>query len=273
MDATGIDAQILLLSIQGVQLFDAAEATELAQLANDRLANAMSAHPGRLYGLAAIAPQDPLGAAREIERAVGKLGLKGAMVNGHTAGERLDHIKFRPIFEALNSLDVPLYLHPREAPIDALNSYLPYALEGPVWGYASETGLHALRLIFSGLFDEFPNLKIALGHCGEGIPYYLHRLDLRAAVEGTGVRGRANLKLKPSEYFKRNFVVTTSGMNSIPAIKYCQEVLGTDSVLFAVDYPFEYNEAAVAAIDGAGFSGETLEMFYQTNAERIFNLD
>lgn len=272
MDATGVDAQLLLLGIHGVQLFDAAEGRELAASVNDRLGEAMRRYPGRFYGLAAFAPQDPVSAAQEIERAVGRLGLKGAVINSHTHGERLDLPKFRPIFEALQAAKVPLYLHPREAAPDALAAYTPYALEGAVWGFAGETGLHALKLIFSGLFDDLPDLKIVLGHSGEGIPFFLDRIDNRSSMEGTGVRGRASLKMKPSDYFRRNFVITTSGMNTLPTVRFCQDALGVENVLFAVDYPYEFNAPAVEAIERTTLNAATRRALFQTNAERVFRL-
>ena len=149
---------------------------------------------------------------------------------------------------------------------------LPYALEGPIWGYAAEAGLHALRLIFSGLFDDLPNLKIVLGHGGENIPAMLWRIDNRAAIEGFGVRRRARLKRKPSEYVLDNFVVTSSGTNNIETLRLCRDVLSIDNLLFAVDYPFEKNSVAIELLEELDFSAEEKAKFFQTNAERVFGL-
>jgi len=271
MDDNGVDTQVLLLSYSGVQCFEAQQACELAALANDRLAEAMARYPGRLAGLAACAPQDPMAAAREIERAVSTLGLKGALINSHTAGEYLDLPKYRPIFEALSALDVPLYLHPREPATHLVDAFLPYGLEGPVWGYGAEVGLHALRLIFSGLFDDFPNLRIVIGHGGEGIPPMLFRIDHRAAIEGGETRGR-RIKRKPSEYFIDNFAVTSSGNNWPPLMEFCRDTIGIDNLMFAIDHPFEENAPTLAQIAEVDFSPEEKRKFFQTNAERIFKL-
>src|ERR1051325_299214 len=116
MDASGIDMQILGITAPGVQIFDAATGTALARSANDQLAEAIRRHPERFAGLAAIAPQDPAAAAKELERAVNTLGLRGAIVNSHTHGEYLDDAKFWPIFEAAEALDVPVYIQPTTPP-------------------------------------------------------------------------------------------------------------------------------------------------------------
>jgi len=272
MDQHGIDTQILLLSYSGVQSFEPLQALELARLANDRLSEAMMRFPGRLVGLATAPPQDPENAALEIERAITKLGLKGVLINSHTHGEYLDLPKYRPIFETLSKLDVPLYLHPREPSPSMIEAYLPYGLEGPVWGYGAEAGLHALRLIFSGLFDDFPKLRIVIGHAGEGIPPMISRIDLRASLEGHDTRGR-KMKLKPSEYFRQNFTVTSSGNNWPRLLEFCRDVIGIDNLLFAIDHPFEDNASALQQVRGVNFSEEEKRKFFQTNAERVFNLD
>jgi 5-carboxyvanillate decarboxylase len=164
MDANGVDVQLLLLTSPGVQVFDADTATGLATLANDRLAEAIARHPDRFAGLAAFAPQDPAGAAKEMERAITELRLNGFVVNSHTEGEYLNQERFWPILEAAEALDAPIYIHPRPLPQSAIGPYLEPELWAGIWGYAAETGLHGMRLIASGVFDRFPNLKIVIGH-------------------------------------------------------------------------------------------------------------
>lgn len=219
MNAAGIDIQLLSLTAPGVQIFDVTKAIDLARRSNDRLSEAVRVHPDRFAGLAAIAPQDPNAAARELERAVKALGLKGALINSHTKGEYLDEQKYWAIFEMAQALDVPIYLHPRTPPPQMLKPYLSYRLEGAGWGFAAEAGLHAMRLILGGIFDQFPRLKIILGHMGEGIPFWLSRIDNRFNAQAElDIPGRARkLRRAPSEYFKDNFLITTSGMNWNPA--------------------------------------------------------
>ena len=153
-----------------MQAFDAVTATRLAKDANDVLAAAIKAHPTRLAGLAAVAPHYPAGAAQELERAAKSLGMKGFLINSHTMGEYLDDKKFWPIFEAAQALDMPLYLHPREPAPSLVAPFLDYGLYFAGFGFAVETSLHAMRLIMCGVFDQFPKLRIVLGHMGEGLP-------------------------------------------------------------------------------------------------------
>ena len=270
MDAAGIDLQLLSLSAPGVQLYEPATALALARLANDRLAAAIAAYPTRFAGLAAVPPQDPAGAAKELERAVGTLGLKGAIINSHTRGEYLDEAKFWPIFEAAEALDVPIYIHPREpSPGMAAPMTLPGFTVG--WGFAVETGTHALRLIANGVFDRFPRLRIVLGHLGEMLPFMLDRIDNRFRFE-TGLFPNIRLKRAPSQYFLDHFVVTTSGMNFAAPLKAAIATLGVERVLFAIDYPFEDQAADVAKFEAMGFGEDEKRMLYQTNSERVFKL-
>jgi len=160
MDATGIDLQILSLTCPGVQIFDASTACMLARSSNDLLAEAIRRHPTRFAGLAAIAPQDPAEAARELARGVQRLGLKGAIINSHTHDEYLDERRSWEIFEAAESLDVPIYLHPNTPSRRLIGPLLDAGLEGAIFGFGVETGLHLLRLITSGVFDRFPSLQI-----------------------------------------------------------------------------------------------------------------
>lgn len=271
MDAAGIDMQVLSLGSPGVQNFDTATAISLARLANDRLAETVRAHPGRYAGLATFAPQDPAAAAKELERAVQQLGLKGALVNSHTDSVYLDEPRYRPIFEALQALDVPLYIHPRE-PGRTLGGpalALPGFTIG--WGYGVETGTHALRLIASGLFDEFPRLKIVLGHMGETIPFVLQRIDDRYRFERSLFPG-GSLKRLPGDYFRENFWVTTSGMNFAAPLHATIATLGIERVLFAIDYPFEDQAIAVRSFDSIPLSDDARRRICDTNVAQLFKL-
>jgi 5-carboxyvanillate decarboxylase len=271
MDEAGIDAALLLVGSPGVQIFDSEEAVHLARLVNDRVTEACNANRHRFYALAALAPQQPEAAAKELERAVTRQGLKGGIINSHTKGEYLDERKFWPIFEAAVSLDVPIYIHPREPAPRMIEPFLPPAmLASATWGFAAETGLHAVRLIFGGVFDRFPTLKIVLGHLGEGLPFFMDRLDVRYSKEIVPARPR--LQRKPSDYVLDNFFVTSSGMNWAPAIRFCQEVLGPEKVLFAADYPFEDPIAAVQTAEATPMTAEHRLLFFQENAERVFRL-
>jgi 2,3-dihydroxybenzoate decarboxylase len=274
MDATGIAKQVISITAPGLQVFDADTAVGLASSYNDQLAEAVRAHPNRFAGLAAIAPQNPEAAARELERAVRKLGLKGAIVNSHTHGEYLDDEKFWAIFATAEALDVPVYIHPQTPPPSMIGPLLESGLDGAIYGFAVETGMHLLRIIVSGVFDRFPKLKIVVGHLGEGIPYWLFRVDFfhRGIVQTKRYANFKPLKKKPSDYMKENVYVTTSGMAWQPVILYARSVLGADRVLYAMDYPYQFVPEEVAVTDNLPISDAEKEAFYQTNAENVFAL-
>ncbi len=274
MDDTGIAMQLLSLTAPGVQVFDAPEATSLARAFNDQLADAIRKHPDRFSGLAAIAPQDPANAAKELERGVRQLGLKGAIINSHTRGEYLDDSKFWPIFEAAEHLNVPVYIHPTTPPKSMIAPFIERGLDGAVFGFAVETGLHLLRIVFSGAFDRFPKLRIVAGHLGEGLPYWLFRVDFMhaAMVKANRYPSVQKLQKKPSDYIKEHMYFTTSGMAWEPPILYAQSVMGVDRVLYAMDYPYQFVPEEVAVTDNLPISDADKKKLYQTNAEQVFGL-
>jgi len=274
MDATGIARQILSLTAPGVQVFEAADAVALARAANDFMVDAIRRYPDRFSGLAAIAPQDPAAAAEELERGVRTLGLKGAIINSHTRGEYLDDEKFWPIFEAAEALDVPVYIHPNTPSPAMIAPFLERGLDGAIFGFAVETGLHILRLIVSGVFDRFPKLTLVIGHLGESLPFSLSRIDFmhNRMVSANRYASVKKLQRKPSDYFKQNIYITTSGMAWEPPILYSQSVLGVDRVMYAMDYPYQFVPEEVAVTDNLPISDADKKKLYQSNAERVFRL-
>jgi 2,3-dihydroxybenzoate decarboxylase/5-carboxyvanillate decarboxylase len=262
--------QLLSLTAPGVQLFDADTASELAIVANDRLAEVIARHPTRFAGLASFAPHAPKRAAREMERATNKLKLNGFMVNSHTHNEYLDDPKYWPILEAAEALNRCIYIHPR-GPSDLLAGPMQdYGMFAALWAYGIEVSTHAVRLILSGVLDRFPRLQICLGHMGEAVHFWLWRIDFMSARAQTA--GAPKLKLKPSEYFKRNFVITTSGQESPLALDFSIRQLGIDKVLWAIDYPYQPTAPAVAFMDSVTLSNEDREKLYHGNAERVFHI-
>jgi 2,3-dihydroxybenzoate decarboxylase len=274
MDAAGIDTQILLLTTPGVQLLDLETATALAAASNDQVSQAVQAHPDRFAALAAIAPQAPQAAAKELERAVTRLKLKGAVINSHTRGEYLDDRKFWPIFEAAEALDVPIYVHPNTPPPDMIGPLLARGLDGAIYGFAAECGMHLLTIMASGVFDRFPKLQMVFGHLGEGLPFWMFRLDFmhRAQVSTKRYECLKPLKRKISDYMRENVYYTTSGMAWEPAIMFTRSVVGTDRVLYAMDYPYQYVPEEVAAMERMPLSDQDMKAFFQSNAESVFKL-
>jgi 2,3-dihydroxybenzoate decarboxylase len=272
MDETSVDMHVISLTSPGVQVFPGDLAAELAKDANDQLAHAVRAHPSRFAGLAAIAPQLPDVAAQELERAISQLGLCGAIINSHTRGEYLDNEKFWPILEAAESLQAPIYLHPRTPSPSMIEPYLDYGLYFAGWGFAAETSLHAMRLIMSGAFDQFPDLKIILGHMGEGLPFWLDRIDNRYLLQ-VKIGAVDELSKLPSEYFRSNFVITTAGMGYSAPLKLSLETLGPERILFAADYPYENMAEAVEFMNSADMSDEDRQKIFHGNAEKLFSID
>ncbi|HEY9214171.1 MAG TPA: amidohydrolase family protein [Ancylobacter sp.] len=269
MDAAGIGMSVLSLSGPGVQVEpDTAVAIRMARLANDQLAEKVATRPDRYAGFAHLAMQDAKAAAIELERCVRELGFVGCMVNGQTNGIYLDDARYDVFWERMQALDVPLYLHPGDS------FKLPYVLEGapellkPTWEWNIETSSHFLRLVFAGVFDRFPRLKIILGHMGETLPYVLWRLDSRAAL----IEGKRPLLFPPSAYLKRNLYVTTSGQcDDVPLLAAIAGI-GAEHVLFSVDYPYEDSAVAGAFLDNAAIDEATREKVARGNAVSLMRL-
>jgi 5-carboxyvanillate decarboxylase len=271
MDELGVDMHLLALTAPGVQMFDADTATDLVARANDRLAEVIARHPTRFAGLASFAPQSPKRAAKEMERGIKQLKLNGFMVNSHTNSEYLDDPKYWPILEAAEALDRTLYIHPRGPSDGMATPFRDYMIHGAMWGYGLEVATHAVRLIVSGIFDRFPKLKICLGHMGEGLHFMLWRIDFMNTAAQRG--GRVpKLQMKPSDYFKRNFVITTSGMESDLALDFSLKALGPDNVMWAIDYPYQPAPPAVAWMDAVQVPDEVKHKLYHGNAERVFHI-
>ncbi len=271
MDRAGVSMQILSLTSPGVQVLKQQEAVDAAARSNDFLAQLIRRAPaGRYAGFGCCAPQDPARAVREIERCAGKLGFVGMLINSHTQDQYLDAARFAPIFEVLQAQDMPLYLHPQTPASTMIGPYADYGLLGPSWGFAAETGLHATRLIYSGLFDKYPKLRVILGHLGEGLPWWLARMDSRFAITAS-VTKQASSRL-PSEVFKTHFHVTTSGMTEALHLRFALELLGADRILFATDYPYEAMEPAVDLLDRVAINDADRSKILHGNATRLLRL-
>ena len=271
MDAAGVDMHLLSVTVPGVQMFPVDQADALATATNDELSAAIARHPTRFAGLAVVAPHSPQGGPREMERAITKLGLNGFIINSHTNNLYLDDPSFAPILEAAEALGRPIYLHPR-APSDGMAApFRDHNLGGSIWGFGMEAGTHAVRLILSGTFDRYPKLRVVLGHMGEALPFWMWRLDhmyLRRIKDG---RLKPNA-LKPSEYFRRNFAVTTSGFEAEDILALVIRHASADNVLWAIDYPYENSGDSVTFLDRAPLSPVDRAKILHRNAERLFRI-
>jgi 2,3-dihydroxybenzoate decarboxylase len=274
MDAAGIDTAVIALTAPGVQWLDKDTAVSFARTANDELAAACRKYPTRFAGMIAVAPQDPAAAAKEIQRGVNELGMNAVIINSHTKGEYLSDQKFWDIFAAAEAHDVPIYLHPNSLPANMIQPFQEAGLDGAIYGFGVETGLHALRIITAGVFDRFPKLQMIIGHMGEALPFWMYRLDYmhRATVNSKRYESMQPVKKRVSDYLRENFYITNSGVAWEPAIKFSQDVLGVDRVMYAMDYPYQYEPGEVSTLDAMDMSDEAKKKFFQTNAERVFKL-
>jgi predicted TIM-barrel fold metal-dependent hydrolase len=271
MDAAGIDVQVVSHQSPGAQRLGEDVAVAACRKVNDRLAEAIRSTPGRFAGFAMLPTAIPEAAADELERAVEDLGLKGAMIHGPSGGRFLDEPFFWPVFARAERLNVPVYLHPA-LPHRGVTDvyYATYAKSHPsflraAWGFGVETATQAIRLVLSGLFEAHPDLKVVLGHLGEGIPFQLARIDEALSRPG-------NAPVSFAETFRRNFYVTTSGFFSDPALRCCIEELGVDRILFAVDWPFVRNDAGVNWLSAFDLDPASKESIFGGNARALLRI-
>src|SRR5690349_19215624 len=278
MDKYGIEMMILSLNAPAIQaIHDTKNAIAVAKQANDVLADEVRRRPDRFAAFAALPMQDPEAASRELTRCVKELGMVGALVNGFSQVGSPDNVayydlpQYRPFWRTVEALDVPFYLHPRNPLPSWTRLYEGHNwLLGPNWAFAAETAVHALRLIGSGIFDEYPKLKIVLGHLGEGIPVYLWRIDNRNGWMNAPHKYAA--KNGVGHYFRKHFHVTTSGNFDTPALVNAMAVIGADRVMFSVDWPFEDVGEGAQWFDGAAISEADRLKIGRSNAIDLFKL-
>ena len=265
---------VIFFGLKTWQLADAARAAAAARENHDFLGEqAIARYPPRCAGLASVALHDPVDAGKELERAVTRLGFKGVMINGYsnvaggTGAEYLDAPRLLPFWEAAAALGVPVYLHPRPA-FDQRIYEGHSQLIGATWGFAPEAATHALRLVFSGLFDRFPSLTLVLGHLGETLPYFAWRIQHCFEFNPADKRLRRRLQ----DYLCDNFYVSTSGFFNDQALIGAVLTIGADRILFAVDYPYEPMDPAAAWIERAPISEIDRRKIAHLNARTLFRL-
>ena len=277
MDANGIDVALLSLTVPGVEQLPPDESIAQARIVNDALAAAVAAHPDRFVGMACVAPLRAEESAEELERCA-EMGFKAVNVLGHVGGDEhpyLDHPKYRPIFAAAERLGLPINLHPGVPHATMIEPYLGYGWGLPTMGlgFGAEVAVHAVRLIFSGLFDEHPDLKMTLGHFGEALSFWTARLDLGFSSTRISTADRPRCEQPPSQYLRNNFWFNSSGNFLDSALISCLFEMGADRLMFASDYPWEPLEAASSWMDAAPLSPADREKIEWRNAVELFNLD
>ncbi|MBX9740363.1 MAG: amidohydrolase family protein [Beijerinckiaceae bacterium] len=271
MDEAGIDIQVLSHGAPSGQKLPEDIAVSLVRGVNDRLHQAISLHPTRFAGFAALPTIHPEAAADELDRCVSELGFKGAMIHGLTNGLWLDDKRFWPIFARAEKLRVPIYLHPSFPHADVMKAYYAdYAKDYPqviraAWGYTVEAATQAIRLVLSRVFETHPGLNIVLGHMGETLPFLLWRINQALSRPG-------HEELSFREQFTRHFYVTTSGNFSTPALMCTMTELGMDRIMFAVDWPFVANKPAMDWVNDLQISRDDKTKLLSGNAKRLLRM-
>ncbi|PSL25327.1 amidohydrolase family protein [Chitinophaga ginsengisoli] len=271
MDETGIDVQVLSLTSPSLHNLGR-ESIDLAIQTNDYVVEIIKKTPDRFQGFAALPMSAPKEAAKELERSVKNLGLKGAMLCGRTGVKNLDHKDFWELFECAEALGVPLFIHPQipqkavrdiyYSGFDELTN-LAFSTFGLGWHY--EAGIQFVRLVLAKVFDHFPNLQIILGHWGEVILFYTERL--------ASLNSAAKLDRPFIDYVRQNLYVTASGMFSHAYLQRSVGIVGTDRILFSADYPYQYRPGRDARnfLEATELSKEDREKFAFANWERLNN--
>ncbi|WP_245213896.1 amidohydrolase family protein [Rhodoferax sp. AJA081-3] len=272
MDTAGITMQVL--SHGGYpQLLPAAHAIDLTRAANDKLAQAAQANPTRFAGFATLPWQAPEAAARELERAVNELGLKGALINGRPGDTFLDDARYAPILAAFDTLKVPLYVHPG-LPLSAVQA--PYyggferelgaRLAMFAWGWHNEAGIQVVRMLLAGVFDRYPRLQVISGHWGEMVPFFLQRLEDSIPLEASG------LQRPIVQTYREHVYVSPSGMLTLPHFQFIYSLMGADRILYSIDYPYQSLDGARAFIERLPVSRADKALIAHGNAERLLGL-
>jgi predicted TIM-barrel fold metal-dependent hydrolase len=281
MDAAGIDMQVLSHVQPGIQVLadDHADlAVAVCREVNDWLAEVVAAQPSRFAGFAMLPTQSPAASADELARTVHELGLKGALINGHTNGRYLDDPSFEVLLARAESLGVPIYIHPTDPPQAVADIYYAPFDAGliPTWGWPVETGTHLLRLICAGVFDRHPDLTVIVGHMGELLPFCFTRLNVGLTMAGwlsAAESEHPTMRNNVGYYLRNNVFITSSGVFDTPVFDCARAMLGLDNLMFSVDYPFQDNFAAMEFLERCALSTEERERFAHRTAETLLKLD
>jgi 2,3-dihydroxybenzoate decarboxylase len=268
MDEGGIDIAVLSENNPAAHNLDPETSVAMAKASNDFLYEQIQANPKRFKGFAALPLPDPKAAAAELERGVTKLGLLGAMIMGTTKGQFVDDKKFWPVFERASKLDVPVYIHPspvKPAIAEAFFKDHGAGLQGSPLGFGLETLTHTFRLITSGLFDTYPNLKIIVGHLGETAPFTLWRTNHNLARQ-------MKLPKSFSDYYKTHFWLTTSGAFSNSALACAIAEMGIERIMFAVDWPYIDNALGTKWLKAAPISDTDRALIFEGNVRKLLKM-
>ncbi|MDT3687929.1 MAG: amidohydrolase family protein [Pseudorhodoplanes sp.] len=286
MDQFSDYTQVISLGMPPLEALGTPEQVEeFARLGNDGMAELVAKYPDRFDGFLASLPMNSPGAARELERAFKELGANGVQLHSNINGAPLDEPQFRPVFEVAAKYGRPVMLHPSRGA-----SMPDYATEKKskyeIWwtfGWPYETSAALARLVFSGIMDELPNLKVLAHHLGAMIPYFEGRVGPGWDQLGNRTSDEdykpvlQRLKKRPFDYFK-DFYADTATFGSRPATVCGLEFFGEDRVLFASDSPFDpekgpgYIRDTIKVLESIEMSNEVREKISFRNAQLLFGL-
>jgi len=240
------------------------DAVRLARIANDELAELLVKHPDKFFGAAACLPMNDIDAAlQEADRAIGKLGLQGVQIYSRIAGEPLDSPKFKPLFAKMAGYHLPIWLHPETNP--ALD------MDRGIYSWPYETTAAMLRLVQSGIFYEYPDLKFIVHHAGAMVPFFADRLKWFASATKLFRQNDPNIH----EQF-RYFYVDTALYGNTSALQCAYDYYGAGHMLFGTDAPLGPRwgmiEGTIRSIERMAIPDAEKDRIFSGNAIEIFKM-
>lgn len=269
MDRYGVDIAVVSCTSGNIEHGgNKARAAELCRIINDCFAEAHAKSPRRFKAFARLPMIDMEDCVAEMKRCYEELGMHGVMLPTNLSGRYLDEPQFKPFWEAIHEAGKPLFLHPSNAPCQA--NWNSYSLHQKIL-WPTDTTLAISRIVYSGIFDRYPNLKLIAAHLGGMILFYLDRLNWR--------EGKPECKLEPEEYFKRIYY-DTAGPIRAAFIKLACETVGAGQILFGSDYPHgrggrddQFYPMTLAAMDALDMPKRDKEKIYYQNAKELFGFE
>ena len=263
MDRAGVDVQALSLSIPQVYFDDERVAVELARITNDSLADICACHPKRFKGFVVLPLPHVEAAIKELDRAIGDLGLHGVTLGANVKGRRLDDESFLPLYREINRQRLTIFLHPMIPP--AQEQMADYDLSAAV-GFMLDSTLAVLRLVYRGVFEENRDLNFIVPHLGGLLPYVWDRVENSYQ---TRPEARLHVQQPPSHYLKRLYY---DSVNFHPPAWSCAvQTIGAEKLMYGSDYPFALGsmERGIECIEALDVTAEQREMIYSGNALRL----
>jgi len=271
MDKYGVDMQILSHS-PGLELMSTEDAVREARDANDYAYGLTQEYPKRFKAFAALPVQDIDIALKEFERCMNDLNFVGWLTFSNYGHTHLDDDEYLPLLAKAEELGAIVYLHPTN-PITGRCTGLGPLLSGASFGFTEDISTTLIRMIYKGVFDRFPDLKVMIGHLGEVFPFILKRMDERAKPYFGLAENTSKNKNLPGYYFTKNIWVTTSGQYSHESFRCCKDVLGIERILFGSDYPYEGPDEVDDFLRNLCVSQVDMEKVLSGNAEACFGIE